>query len=117
MYFNTLLIATLSFAPTLVSAHGKLIVATGDAGGNGTSLGITGGIVPGTGSNKVTEVDTTVFGKTKIATDGLGRTTGGGKNKAADLSSAMAQSGTTLPQVSEGGSIDGVFHIVTTVCE
>ncbi|KAK0716935.1 hypothetical protein B0T26DRAFT_648343 [Lasiosphaeria miniovina] len=97
-----------------VSAHGKVAVVTGDAGGNGTALGIKGGIVPGPGPNSKTEVDTTVFGSTKIKTNGLGRTTGSGKNKVAMLSAAMAQSGSTLPQVSDGGSISGVFHIVTT---
>ncbi len=30
------------------------------------------------------------------------------------LAQAMALSGSTLPQVSDGGSISGVFHIVTT---
>jgi hypothetical protein len=35
----------------LVSAHGKVTVVTGNAGGNGTALGIRGGVVPGTGPN------------------------------------------------------------------
>ncbi|KAF2106378.1 hypothetical protein BDV96DRAFT_654765 [Lophiotrema nucula] len=109
------LIFTALVATTFVSAHGNVQVVTGDAGGNGTALGIQGGVVPGTGRNKVTEVDTTVFRKTDIATDGLGKTKGGGKNKAADLAAAMQLSGDTLPQVSaSGGSISGTFHIVTT---
>ncbi len=49
-------------------------MAKGDAGGNGTALGIQGGIVPGAGSNKVTEPDTTVF-KGKNA-DACGQTKG-----------------------------------------
>lgn len=74
-----------------------------------------GGVVPGPGPNSKTELDTTVFGKTNIATDGLGKTNAGGKNTAADLSAAMAQSGSTLPQVSStGGTLSGTFHIVTT---
>lgn len=74
-----------------------------------------GAVVPGPGKNKVTEVDTTVFGKTDIQTDGLGKTKAGGANTAEDLVSAMAQSGSTLPQVSStGGSISGTYHIVTT---
>ncbi|KAF2466559.1 uncharacterized protein BDR25DRAFT_306080 [Lindgomyces ingoldianus] len=110
----SIIIGALAASP-LVAAHGKVAVVQGNAGGNGTALGITGGIVPGTGRNRVTEVDTTVFGKTNIATNGLGRTTGGGQNKAADLSAAIAQSGSTLPQVSaSNGSITGTFHIVTT---
>jgi hypothetical protein len=117
MHFSsTIFVSALAAAP-LVAAHGKVAAVTGDAGGNGTALGIMGGIVPGPGRNKVTEVDTTVFGKTNIATDGLGKTTGNGQNTPADLAATMAQSGNTLPQVSaNGGSISGVFHIVTTVC-
>ncbi|OAF99613.1 uncharacterized protein CC84DRAFT_1075295, partial [Paraphaeosphaeria sporulosa] len=101
-------------APTLISAHGKVAAVVGDAGGNGTALGIQGGIVPGPGKNKVTEVDTTVFGKTNIATNGLGKTTGQGKNTVAMVVATMDQSGATLPQVSDGGSISGTFHVVTT---
>ena len=61
-----------------------------------------------------TEVDTTVFGNTNILTDGLGKTTGGGKNTISMLVGAMALSGTVLPQISAGGSLSGTFHIVTT---
>ncbi|PQE21224.1 cas1 appressorium specific protein [Rutstroemia sp. NJR-2017a BVV2] len=32
----------------------------------------------------------------------------------ADMASVMAQSGSTLPQVSDGGSLTGTVHIVTT---
>jgi Egh16-like virulence factor len=56
----TLLIAVL-VGSDLVAAHGKVAVATGDAGGNGTALGIQGGVIPGAGPNKKTEPDTTVF--------------------------------------------------------
>ncbi|GAM87572.1 hypothetical protein ANO11243_055990 [Dothideomycetidae sp. 11243] len=102
-------------ASPLVAAHGKIAVVTGDAGGNGTALGIKGGIVPGAGSNSVTEVDTTVFGNTNIASNGLGVTTGSGGNTGSMVRQAMALSGNTLPQVSaNGGYITGTFHIVTT---
>lgn len=113
MQYSTLLLALVASAP-LVAAHGKVAVATGDAGGNTTALGIMGAVVPGAGPNSKTEIDTTVFKSTKIATDGLGKTTAGGTNKVADIKSAVAQSGSTLPQVSDGGSISGTFHIVTT---
>ena len=113
MMFNAILIA-LAASP-LVAAHGKIAVVTGDAGGNGTALGIKGGIVPGPGSNSVTEVDTTVFGSTNIATNGLGHTTGSGQNTVSMIAKAMALSGNTLPQVSaDGGYVSGTFHIVTT---
>ena len=88
---------------------------TGDAGGNTTALGIQGGVVPGAGSNSKTEVDTTVFSSVKAATDGLGRTEGQGKNTIAGMSAVVAQSGSTLPQVSSsGGTLSGTLHVVTT---
>ncbi|KAI9170694.1 hypothetical protein HJFPF1_00164 [Paramyrothecium foliicola] len=112
--FSKVLILALAASP-LVSAHGKIAVVTGDAGGNGTALGIMGGVVPGPGRNKVTEPDTTVFGSTDIMTDGLGKTNGGGQNTLAGMSAAMDMSGTTLPQISStGGKISGTYHIVTT---
>lgn len=113
MIAKTLLLA-LAAAP-LVAAHGKVAEVTGDAGGNGTALAIQGGVVPGPGPNKKTEVDTTVFKAKNIMSDGLGKTNGGGKVTAADITQVMALSGSTLPQVSStGGSISGTFHIVTT---
>ncbi|KAK7932330.1 cell surface protein [Apiospora marii] len=113
MYGKTFIFALA--ATPLVAAHGKVAVVQGDAGGNGTGLGIMGGVVPGPGRNAVTEVDTTVFGRTNIQTDGLGKTTNGGKNTVAGMKQAMAQSGDTLPQVSaNGGKLTGTFHIVTT---
>lgn len=88
---------------------------TGDAGGNTTALGIQGGIVPGAGSNSKTEVDTTIFSQLKAASNGLGRTEGQGKNTLDGMSDVVAQSGSTLPQVSSnGGSLSGTLHIVTT---
>lgn len=62
----------------------------------------------------MTEVDTTVFRSKAAATDGLGKTTGGGANKIAMVAGVMAQSGDTLPQVTDGGSLSGTIHIVTT---
>ncbi|KUI71085.1 hypothetical protein VM1G_07072 [Cytospora mali] len=103
-------------ATPLVSAHGKIAVVTGDLGGNGTALGIKGAVVPGAGPNYKTEVDTTVFWSKDIATDDdIGFTEGGsGNNQLEDLAQAMELSGSTLPQVSSGGSVSGTYHIVTT---
>lgn len=86
---------------------------TGDQGGNSTALGIQGGVVPGPGKNKVTEVDTTVFKSKNAMTDGLGKTSAG-PNTLDGMSAVMAQSGDTLPQVSQGGTLSGTLHIVTT---
>jgi hypothetical protein len=130
MLVNIFLIALA--ATPLVAAHGKVSVVvslicwyilqgmtnvfqTGDAGGNTTALGIQGGVVPGAGSNSKTEVDTTVFNSVKAATNGLGKTTGGGQNTLAGMSAVVAQSGSTLPQVSSsGGTLSGTLHVVTT---
>lgn len=72
--------------------------------------------MPGAGRNRVTEVDTTVFNSRDIASDGLGKTTGGGKNTLDAISQAQDLSGSTLPQVSSnGGTISATYHIVTTV--
>ncbi|EPE05949.1 gas1-like protein [Ophiostoma piceae UAMH 11346] len=112
--FSKLFILALAASP-LVAAHGKVAVIQGDAGGNTTGLGIQGGVVPGAGPNSKTEVDTTVFGSIRAQSDGLGRTTGQGKNKVAMVSQAMALSGTTLPQVSAtDGQLTGTYHIVTS---
>jgi hypothetical protein len=111
--FAKILIAALITSP-LVAAHGKVSVVTGDAGGNTTALGIQGGVVPGAGSNSKTEVDTTIFNSLSAASDGLGRTEGQGKNTLTGMSAVVAQSGSTLPQVSQGGSLSGTLHIVTT---
>lgn len=76
-----------------------------------------GGSVPGTGPNRQTETDTTIFRSRDAASDGLGRTKGNGENTLAMMSNALAQSGNTLPQVSsKGGYINMTYHIVTTVC-
>lgn len=109
-----LIICALAVAP-LVSAHGKVAVVTGDLGGNGTALGIRGAVVPLTGTNDKTEVDTTVFWSKNIKTDDdLGYTDEAGNNKLTDLATAMSASGSTLPQVSSGGSVNGTYTIVTT---
>lgn len=77
-----------------------------------------GAAVPGTGRNRETEVDTTVFQRRDAASDGLGHTKGNGENNMAMMDSVMAMSGSTLPQVSSnGGHIAMTYHIVTTVRE
>lgn len=71
--FSKIFLIALAASP-LVAAHGKIAVATGDAGGNSTALGIQGGVIPGPGKNKVTEPDTTVFKGDQA--DACGRTNG-----------------------------------------
>ncbi|KAF1956455.1 hypothetical protein CC80DRAFT_413117, partial [Byssothecium circinans] len=81
---------------------------------NGSALGIMSDVVPSPGKNSVTEIDTTVFGKTNIATNSLGKINAGGSNKVADVAGTMAQSGSMVPQVNDGGLISGTFHIIAT---
>ncbi|KAG5980437.1 hypothetical protein E4U55_004025 [Claviceps digitariae] len=114
MHFPTTYLALAACLSPLVASHGKITVATGNAGGNTTALGILGGIVPGTGSNRKTEVDTTVFDARTAASDGLGRTKAHGRNTVEDVARLVDMSGSRLPQVSEGGFISATYHIVTT---
>lgn len=89
-------------AASIVNAHGRIDVLTGDLGGNGTALGVKGAVVPGGGANSVTETDTTTFWSKNIATDGDdGYTTssGGNLSPTKDLAKSLALSGDTLPQV------------------
>ncbi|KAI3390669.1 hypothetical protein diail_8893 [Diaporthe ilicicola] len=113
--FSKVFVFALAAAP-LVAAHGRVDVVQGDAGGNTTALGIQGGVVPLTGKNKVTEVDTTVFNSRQPASNGLGKTTDTGKIQAADVNTLMqqvtAQAGSTLPQVNS--SLSGTWHVVTS---
>ena len=71
--------------------------------------------MPGAGSNSKTEVDTTLFQQLNPASNGLGKTEGQGKNTVDMMSDVVAQSGSTVPQVSaNGGSLSGTLHVVTT---
>lgn len=114
--FNSIVISAL-FAASLVAGHGKVTVVTGNLGGNGTALGIEGGIVANAGQNYQTEVDTTIFWSKDINTDDdFGWTESSNGNLGMDdLVKAMALSGDTLPQISAtGGSINATLHIVTS---
>jgi hypothetical protein len=117
MHTSSLLVLAF-LAASMVSAHGKVTVVTGNLGGNGTALGIKGDVVARFGPNSVTEKDTTVFGGNakKPLTDGLGKTEANGKIKVADLAEAMTLSGSTLPQVSAdgNGTITGTWRVVTS---
>lgn len=105
-------------AAGVVSAHGKIAAVSGNAGGNGTALGIKGAAVARFGANAATEKDTTVFGgnPNQPKTDGLGKTTANGQLKVADIAASMTLSGNTVPQVSADGtgSINGTWTIVTS---
>jgi hypothetical protein len=113
--FSSIIVSALIAAP-LVAGHGKVTILTGDLGGNGTALGIKGGSVANAGQNYQTETDTTVFWSKDINTDDdFGWTESSNGNLGMDdLVEAMALSGDTLPQVSQGGSVNATLHIVTS---
>lgn len=110
------IIASALMAAPLVAAHGKVTVFTGDLGGNGTALGIKGAVVADAGQNYQTEPDTTIFWSKDINTDDdFGYTDSSNGNLGMDdLLNAMALSGSTLAQVSSGGSINATLHVVTS---
>jgi hypothetical protein len=110
------IIASALLAAPLVAGNGKVSVFTGNLGGNGTALGIKGDVVANVGQNYQTETDTTIFWSKNINTDDdFGYTeTSNGNLGMDDLAKAMELSGSTLPQVSAGGSINATLHIVTS---
>jgi hypothetical protein len=114
--YATIIAASALVATPLVAAHGKTTVFTGDLGGNGTALGIKGAVVANVGQNYQTEPDTTIFWSKNIKTDNdFGYTDSSNGNLGmSDVVSAMSLSGSTLPQVSVGGSINGTLHVVTS---
>lgn len=114
MYAQIIITCALAAAP-LVAAHGKVNVLTGDLGGNGTSLGIRGAVIAQEGPDYMTEPDTTIFWSKDINTDNdLGFTDEAGDNQLANLTQAMALSGSTLPQVSTSNpSIKGNWRTVS----
>lgn len=110
------MITSILIAAPLVAGHGKVTIFTGDRGGNGTALGIKGAVVADAGQNYQTETDTTIFWSKDINTDddfGFTQSSNGNLGMK-DLANAMALSGSTVPQVSQGGSINATLHVVTS---
>ncbi|KAG9242157.1 hypothetical protein BJ878DRAFT_556241 [Calycina marina] len=101
-------------AASIVSAHGRMDVLTGDLGGNGTALGVQGAVIAGGGPNYLTEPDTTVFDINTDDDNGFTDSSNGNLSPEKNLAASMVLSGTTLPQISAGnGSIIGNWHVVT----
>ncbi|MCJ1417344.1 hypothetical protein MMC32_003687 [Xylographa parallela] len=89
---------------TPVAGHCKITSAQGDLGGTGTALGITA-------NSGNSQSDVTVFSGAQAAS--FGETPGGGNiDPATALPQAMAIAGTTLPQVSAGGTVTMNLHQV-----
>lgn len=115
MYFTKSSIVSFSLlaSSSLVAGHGAIIGATGDAGGQGSAIGV----VPttprdGTGRNPFQQDSTRFRGD---AAASCGETLGGGDNDIqAGTAQVMALNGPTLPQVSAGGQIMMTVHQVNS---
>lgn len=106
-------IAAAAMMASLVSAHGAIIAATGDAGGSGMALGIdTSTPRDGTGRDPFQQDSTRFRGD---SADTFGETLGAGDNDLESGTSAiMAETGDMLPQVSQGGEIQMTLHQVNS---
>ncbi|KAL8286624.1 hypothetical protein RQP46_004152 [Phenoliferia psychrophenolica] len=99
-----------------VNAHADTELSQGANGVNANGLAIIPG-TPGTGSTKVTEVDTTIFGakanRDAASTTGCGKTKGGGVVDCATAAAAsLATAGGQVPTANSDGTVDLVFHQV-----
>ena len=95
----------------LVAGHGAIISATGDAGGQGTALGIDA-TTPRDGTKRNPfQQDTTRF--KGDAAETFGETLEGGDNDPETGTAAiMAASGDDLPQITPGGEVQMTLHQV-----
>jgi len=109
MLFKTFILTIA--ASQLVAGHGAIIAATGDAGGAGQAIGVDNA-TPRDGTRRTPfQQDSTRFRGASAAT--CGETLAGGANDpAAGTTAMLAVAGNTMPQVSQGGSIDMTIHQV-----
>ncbi|KAK4175335.1 hypothetical protein QBC36DRAFT_355005 [Triangularia setosa] len=107
---TTLLTLLLPVLP-LVTAHGAIIQATGNAGGSGMALGIDTS-TPRTGTRRRPfQQDSTRFRGSSAQT--FGETLGGGDNQLeAGTRAILAETGDQLPQVTQGGEVTMMLHQV-----
>ncbi|KAF2851697.1 hypothetical protein T440DRAFT_448031 [Plenodomus tracheiphilus IPT5] len=115
MYFTKSSFVSFSLlaSSTLVAGHSAIIAATGDAGGQGSAIGVDPATPrDGTGRNPFQQ-DATRFRGDAAAS--CGETLGGGDNDIeAGTAQVMAQNGATLPQISAGGQIMMTVHQVNS---
>ncbi|KAF2673425.1 hypothetical protein BT63DRAFT_421577 [Microthyrium microscopicum] len=112
MYSYTIVTLGLLAITNLVSAHGAIVKAVGDAGGAGSAIGIDPNTPrDGTRRNPFQQDSTRFKGDNA---DTCGQTLGGGENAdiAAGTKAVMAMMGNQLPQVSAGGSLMMTLHQV-----
>ncbi|TLS27975.1 hypothetical protein PpBr36_01721 [Pyricularia pennisetigena] len=110
MSLKSFIAATILAAP-LVAGHGAIIKAVGDAGGEGMGLGVVTS-TPRDGTRRDPfQQDSTRFKGAQA--DTFGETVGGGQNDVESMTKAiMAETGSQLPQISPGGSLQMTLHQV-----
>lgn len=115
MYFTTSSFVAFSLlaSSSLVAGHGAIIGATGDAGGQGSAIGVDPSTPrDGTGRNPFQQDSTRFRGD---AAASCGETLGGGDNNVeAGTAQVMQLNGGTLPQVTAGGQIMMTVHQVNS---
>lgn len=95
----------------LVAGHGAIIAATGDAGGQGSALGIDPSTPRDGTRRRPFQQDTTRF--QGDAAETFGETLEGGDNDPETGTAAiMEQNGDTLPQITPGGEVQMTLHQV-----
>lgn len=110
MYFSTLSVALLAISP-LVAGHGAIVKAVGDAGGQGSAIGIDEATPRDGSRRRPFQQDSTRFKGQAKAT--CGETLAGGDNDIeAGTQKVLATNGGTLPQVSGGGELTLTVHQV-----
>ncbi|KAK3991384.1 hypothetical protein QBC44DRAFT_393323 [Cladorrhinum sp. PSN332] len=108
---QTLLLTLLAFHPTLISAHGAIVAATGNAGGTGMALGIDTSTPRDGTRRRPFQQDSTRFRGSAAET--FGETLGGGDNQLeAGTQAIMAETGDQLPQITPGGEVQMTLHQV-----
>ncbi|KAJ9616384.1 1,3-beta-glucanosyltransferase gas1 [Cladophialophora chaetospira] len=109
--YSTLITLGLLAAAELVAGHGAIIAATGDAGGQGSALGIDPDTPRDGTRRRPFQQDTTRFQGN--AADTVGETLAGGDNDIETGTAAvLAQNGGTLPQITPGGEVQMTLHQV-----
>ncbi|KAF2452146.1 hypothetical protein P171DRAFT_402201 [Karstenula rhodostoma CBS 690.94] len=112
MYFTkTSVVLSFGLMASQVAGHAAVIKAVGDAGGQGSAIGVDPNTPrDGTGRNPFQQDSTRFRGD---AADACGETLGGGANDVeAGTAQVMQLNGATLPQVSAGGMVMMTLHQV-----
>lgn len=109
MQYKSAIAIALFAATELVSGHGVIVRATGDAGGTARAIGVTD-TVSRTGTGGAAQRDSTRFkGQNRAA---CGQTTGGGDNNVETGVKAVMDKAGGLPQVSPNGYVELTLHQV-----